>query len=147
MVALRSGVGETIMTLKSIFHRGFFTGLLAVAVTFSANAANPIPDSHKVGGFAVGSQAYTFRLFTVFEAIEKTDQAGGRVIEFFPGQELSPDERNIKWSHSSPDDVVDKVKAQLAKFNIKAVNYGVVGGKDEAEWRKIFEFAKKLGLQ
>lgn len=146
MVAIRIGAGETIMTLKSIFYRGFFTGLLAVAVTFSAKAANPIPDSHKVGGFAVGSQAYTFRLFTVFEAIEKTDQAGGRVIEFFPGQELSPDERNIKWSHSSPDDVIDKVKAQLAKFNIKAVNYGVVGGKDEAEWRQIFEFAKKLGL-
>ena len=26
------------------------------------------------------------------------------------------------------------------------MNYGVVGGKDEAEWRKIFEFGKKLGL-
>jgi sugar phosphate isomerase/epimerase len=134
------------MTVTPIFRRGFFASMLAVAVTFSASAANPIPDSHKVGGFAVGSQAYTFRLFTVFEAIEKTDQAGGRVIEFFPGQELSPDERNVKWSHSSPDDVIDKVKAQLTKFNIKAVNYGVVGGKDEAEWRKIFEFAKKLGL-
>jgi sugar phosphate isomerase/epimerase len=94
----------------------------------------------------VGAQAYTFRLFTVFEAIEKTDQAGGRVIEFFPGQELSPDERNIKWSHNSPDEVLEKVKAQLAKHKIKAVNYGVVGGRDEAEWRKIFEFAKKLGL-
>ena len=26
------------------------------------------------------------------------------------------------------------------------VGYGVVGGRDEAEWRQIFEFAKKMGL-
>ena len=26
------------------------------------------------------------------------------------------------------------------------MNYGVVGGKDEAEWRKIFEFAKRMKL-
>lgn len=133
------------MKLKSLMNR--YLVLCAVLLTtVVVHAGNPIPDSYKVGGFALGCQAYTFRLFTVFEAIEKTDQSGGKVIEFFPGQELSPDERNIKWSHSSPDDVIEKVKAQLAKHKIKAVNYGVVGGKDEAEWRKIFEFAKKLDL-
>jgi sugar phosphate isomerase/epimerase len=123
-----------------------FAGLFAFSLAMSTNAGQEIADTHKIAGFAVGCQAYTFNRFTVFEAIEKTEQAGGKVIEFYPGQPLSPDERAVRWSHTSPDDVVEKVKAKLAKHKILAVNYGVVAGKDEAEWRKIFEFAKKLNL-
>ena len=119
---------------------------LAGGLCFTAMAENKIPAEGRIGGFALGLQAYTFNRFTVFEAIEKTDQAGGRFIEFFPGQALSQDEKNVKWSHSSPEEVVDKVKAKLAKHKVRAVNYGVVGGRDEAEWRKIFEFARNMGL-
>jgi sugar phosphate isomerase/epimerase len=119
---------------------------LISCVALGATAGQKIPDEHKIAGFALGCQAYTFNRFTVFEAIEKTDQAGGKVIEFFPGQALSPEEKTVRWSHTSPDDVMEKVKEKLAKHKILAVNYGVVGGKDEAEWRQIFEFAKKLNL-
>ncbi|MBI1842056.1 MAG: sugar phosphate isomerase/epimerase [Verrucomicrobia bacterium] len=116
-------------------------------MTPSLNAANPIPNDFKIAGFALGCQAYTFNRFTVFEAIEKTDQAGGRIIEFFPGQRLSKEEPTIKWDHNSPAEVVAKVKAKLDQHRIKAVNYGVVGiSKDEAEARKVFEFAKTMGL-
>jgi len=133
------------MTLKSFAFHLFaaLTMLLAAA----AVSAEKIPGEYKTGGFAMGCQAYTFNRFSVFEAIEKTAQAGGRVIEFYPGQKLSPEEPNVKWDHNAPDDVIAKVKAQLAKYHIKAVNYGVVDiPKDEAEARKRFEFAKKLGL-
>ena len=34
----------------------------------------------------------------------------------------------------------------MKEHGVKAVNYGVVGGKDAAEWRQIFEFGKKMGL-
>ena len=108
--------------------------------------AGPIPDEYKAGGFAAGCQAYTFNRFSVFEAIEKTAQAGGKVIEFYPGQKLSLEQPNVKWDHNATDEVIASVKAQLAKHGLRAVNYGVVGGQDEAEWRKIFEFAKKLDL-
>jgi sugar phosphate isomerase/epimerase len=119
----------------------------AIALTAVSAVAEKIPDEYKTGGFAIGCQAYTFNRFSVFEAIEKTAQAGGKIIEFFPGQKLSPDEPNVKWDHNAADDVIEKVKAQLAKYHLKAVNYGVVGiPKDEAQARKIFEFAKKLGL-
>ena len=53
---------------------------LAVATGF---AADPIPDTQKINGFALGCQAYSFNRFSVFEAIEKTAYAGGKVIEFF----------------------------------------------------------------
>ncbi len=107
-----------------------------------------IPDEYKQGGFAIGCQAYTFNRFSVFEAIEKTAEAGGKVIEFFPGQKLSKEEPNVKWDHSASDETIAKVKAKLAQHKLMAVNYGVVGiPKDEAGARKIFEFAKKMGLR
>ena len=121
-----------------------------VTVTLGAASLPPIPAAYKTGGFAIGCQAYTFNRFTAFEAIEKTEQAGGKIIEFFPGQKLSKENPDLKVDHGSPqvDDVVAKLQAKLAQHKIKAVNYGVVGiPNDEAGARKIFEFAKKLGLR
>src|SRR5216117_791844 len=132
-------------TFKTI--RLFLTATVLTFTAVGALNAAPLPDEVKIGGFAVGCQAYTFNRFSVFEAIEKTGQAGGRVIEVFPGQKLSADQPEVKWDHNATDDVIEKVKAQLTKYHIRAVNYGVVGiPKDETGARKIFEFAKKLGL-
>src|SRR5437870_5270954 len=121
-------------------------GLLALLSAVNDSKASPIPDDAKVGGFAVGCQAYTFNRFSVFEAIEKTAQAGGRCIEFYPGQKLTAQQPDVKWDHNASDDVIQQVKTQLAEHKILAVGYGVVNAKDETEWRKVFEFAKKLGL-
>ena len=125
-------------------------GVVAVAVianTSAFAAVMNIPDEYKTGGFAIGAQAYTFNRFSVFEAIEKTAAAGGKVIEFYPGQKLSTQEPNVKWDHNASEDVIQKVKAKLAEHHVLAVNYGVVGiPKDESQARKIFEFAKRMGL-
>jgi len=64
-----------------------------------------------------------------FEAIEKTAEAGGKTIEFFPSQKVSSDEPNVKWGHEASDEVIQKVKDKLANHHIVAVNYGVVGGR------------------
>jgi sugar phosphate isomerase/epimerase len=118
---------------------------LTVFVATFTLRAEEIPAEYKQNGFAIGCQAYTFNKFTAFEAIEKTAETGGKVIEFFPGQKVSKDDSG-KWDHNASDEVIAKVQAKLKEHGIKAVNYGVVGGRDEAEWRKIFEFAKKMGL-
>ena len=128
------------MIMKSLL---ICCGALCAAVTI----ATPIPDSCRTGGFAVGCQAWTFNRFSVFEAIDKTAEAGGKVIEFYPGQKLSKEQPDIKFDHNASDDIIAKVKAKLAEKGIRAVNYGVVGiPKDEAGARKVFEFAKKLDL-
>jgi sugar phosphate isomerase/epimerase len=109
-------------------------------------ALNEIPNEYRIGPFALGCQAYTFHRFTFFEAVEKTAAAGGRIIELFPGQKLSPDS-DAKVDHNAPDEVIEQIKAKLEKHKIRAVNYGVVGlPNNEQESRKVFEFAKKLGL-
>lgn len=133
---------------RTTFERGALTLALILGAATIAAAQPEIPDAYKTGGFALGCQAYTFNRFTAFEAIEKTAIAGGKVIEFYPGQTLSPEDRNLKVDHNAPAEVVSKLQAKLAEHGIKAVNYGVVGvPNNEAEARKVFDFARALGLR
>jgi sugar phosphate isomerase/epimerase len=131
------------MKKRSIGAAAVLVAGLAVTAT---QAQIAIPAECLSGGFAIGAQAYSFNRFTVFEAIEKTAEAGGRVIEFYPGQKVSAD-NPASWDHNASDELIAKVQAKLKQHHVKAVNYGVVGiPNDEAGARKIFEFAKKLGL-
>lgn len=127
----------------------FYLAAIACAFCLSrlTSSAEPIPDDCKIGGFALGCQAWSFNHYTVMEAIDKTAETGGKVIEFFPGQKFSPEQPDLKWDHNASDDMIAQVQARLQKDGIRAVNYGVVPiPNNEADARKIFEFAKKLGL-
>ncbi len=136
------------MSLKQTLLCGFCLIAFTLASGFVARAENKIPDEYKTGGFFIGCQAYTFNHFTVFEAIEKTADAGGRVIEFYPGQKLSKEEPSVSWDHNASAETIQKVKDKLAQHKLHAVNYGVVAvPKNEDEARKLFEFAKTMGLR
>ncbi|MEJ0090693.1 MAG: sugar phosphate isomerase/epimerase family protein [Limisphaerales bacterium] len=131
------------MKIKKITLLAAICGVL----TGNLASATPIPADCQTGGFALGCQAWTFNNYTVMEAIQKTAEAGGKVIEFYPGQKFSVEKPEAKFDHNATDEMITAVKAQLKKYNIRAVNYGVVGiSKDETEARKIFEFAKKFEL-
>jgi len=122
----------------------------ALYVSFlSANAAGAsIGPEYRVGGFVLGCQAYMFHRFTAFEAIEKTAAAGAKTIEFYPGQSLSPDEKQIKIDPNASDETIQKLIDKATRHGLLIVNFGVVGiPKDEAGARKVFEFAKKLGVR
>ena len=122
--------------------------LIALAAGIAAHAAPPIPDDLKQGGFAIGCQAWTFNKFTVTEAIEKTAAAGGKVIEFFPGQRLSPEQAGVKFDHNATPEGLEKVQAKLQEKGVTAMAYGVVPlSKNPADARKVFEFAKALGIR
>jgi sugar phosphate isomerase/epimerase len=117
-----------------------------------ARAMDKIPDEYKINGFAVGCQAWSFRNFTVKEAIELTHKAGGKIIEFIPGQALSPDQPKVKFDHHASDELIQQVKQWCKENDVLGVNYGVVtpGGRNAAErakeWDAIFAFAHKMDL-
>jgi sugar phosphate isomerase/epimerase len=123
-------------------------GLLLSTSTCVLSAAEPIPDACKTGGFAIGCIAYTFDHFTMFEAIEKTAQAGGKVIELSAKTSLSKEEPNVRFDYRASPETLRKVKDKLAQCHLTAVAYAVIpfpSGEDEA--RKLFEFAKTMGLR
>ncbi len=123
-----------------------FLSLAFLGVTL--HAAEPIPDANKTGGFAIGAQAWSFNRFSVFEAIEKNAEAGGKVIELFPGQALSKGQGDVKFDHNAPADAVEKVKAKLKEHGMLVTAYGVVNiPKEEEGARKVFEFAKTMGIR
>jgi sugar phosphate isomerase/epimerase len=130
----------------------FLTFAVVFAVTVSIMGVNAAPPSvgpeYRVGGFVLGCQAYTFHRFSAFEAIEKTAAAGGKAIEFYPGQALSPDDRKTKVDPNASDEAIEKLKARAKQSGLLIVNFGVVGiPKDEAGARRVFDFAKKLGVR
>jgi sugar phosphate isomerase/epimerase len=143
-------IGPKLMLMKNLSCRLSLPAILAIALLVggTAKAEVTIPDEYKTGGFALGCQAYSFHRFTTFEAIEKTAETGGKVIELFPGQVLSKETPDLKVDHNASDEVIAKLKEKLKKHHLIAVNYGVVGlPNNEQECRKVFEFAKKLGLR
>ncbi len=102
----------------------------------------------KAETFEVGVSAYSFRQGTAFEAVEKAKACGAEVIEFFLWQKLSPEYPDVILNQSLSDEHIAALKAKLQACGIRAVNayFGDIG-KTEDDVRKLFAFAKKMGLR
>lgn len=116
--------------------------LMAMPTLVNAQA---FPWEAKVGGFIVGPQAYTFRLFTFFEAVDKAKASGANAIEAYPGQKLSPDV-DASFNHNASPAIWAQAKKKLKDTGVRLVNYGVVNVKNEEEARKLFDFATVMDI-
>ena len=108
----------------------------------------PIPQpALTAAGFGISVQCWSFKEFTLFEAIEMAAAAGMGGVEVFPGQRLGGDHGDLKFGPELPDDRLQAVLDHLKEHNLIAYNFGVSGiSKDESEARMVFEMAKKLSL-
>lgn len=96
----------------------------------------------------LGTQAYSFNRFTFEEAVAKTKGLGLQYIEAYPGQRLGPGIGSGSFTHDMSADLRLKVRQLLKDNGVRLVNYGVVGlPNDEAECRKVFDFAKEMGIE
>ncbi len=91
-------------------------------------------------------QLYSFRNMSFVDAVKTAKKIGFEYVEAYPGQKLGGDMQGTT-QFSMDQDTRNKVKAFLKEQNIKLVNYGVCGAKDEAEWKKLFDFAKEMGIE
>lgn len=125
---------------------GLGLALLMGTSATPARAMDKIPDEYKTNGFAVGCQAWSFRVFTLKEAIELTHKAGGKIIELIPGQSLSPDQPNVKFGQNATDEQIQQVRQWCKENEILPVNFGVITVHGPKEWEEVFSFAKKMDL-
>jgi sugar phosphate isomerase/epimerase len=131
------------------------TALLAVGITTSTRAQAPADAPLKLNyaamrklGWRLSCQAWTFREMSAFETIDTIHRLGIRYIEFFPGQRFSKEKPDAKLDHNMSAELMDQLKAKLKDANVTAMNYGVVGlGTEEAGARKVFEWAKGIGIR
>lgn len=130
-------------------RRSLLTMIPAASALFAfrANGA-PVPQPAVTkAGFSIAVQCWSLKEFTLFQAIEMAAAAGMGGVEVFKGQLLGGDHGDVKFGPDMADDKVQALLEHLKKNNLVAVNFGVTDiPKDEAEARKTFELAKKLGL-
>ncbi len=126
-----------------------FPTLLCIAVfSLSGTAFSQYEPPSAAGqlGWRLGMQAYSFKEFTFFEAIDKNAAMGMKVIEAYSKQTVSkdiPEKTGIDMSPALRKKIKDKLKSK----GVKLVNYGVYNAKSDEEWRKLFEFAKDMGIE
>jgi sugar phosphate isomerase/epimerase len=105
------------------------------------------PNAEKLG-WRLGMQAWTFHTSTFYDSIDNTASLGLHYIEAIPNQKLSKDQPAGTFGPGMSADVRKIVKQKLADSGVKLVNYGVVPlPKDIAESRKVFDFAKDMGIE
>jgi len=120
--------------------------VISISIAPVKAQAGEYPPELYVGRFLIGPQAYSFNRYSFLEAVDKAKEAGANVIEAYPGQRISPDDKT-PFSHDAPPSIWALAKKKLEQVGVRIVNYGVVGlGNDEAENRKVFDFAKIMGI-
>lgn len=125
-----------------ITRRGFIGAGVAGAVALagmSTSTAALAADAPKdpFGGFLVGVQSYSFRHFNLEQALAKTRDLGLHFIELFQAH----------VPLASSDEQIRSVRTLCFQYDITPVGFGVQGfSRDDAANRRVFEFARKLGV-
>jgi len=119
--------------------------VMGVAAEQACISVHPKPEA--CDGWRLGVQAWTFKKFTLFEAIDKTRSLGLNTIQAFPGQKVS-EEITAGFGPDLSHAQKDQVKAKLKQAGIQIVAFGVTQVPvNEAAARKLFEFAKEMGIE
>lgn len=119
---------------------------LALLASFAAARAADAPpptDAEKLG-WTLAVHSYSFRVFTIFDAIDKTAALGVKHMSISGNVILSG--TNTVPTLSLADKDMEAIKAKMIAAGISwpFVNIGVVQlPPNEAESRKVFEFARK----
>ncbi len=135
-----------LMTAGSI---GLGIGLMGKGTPnlWAAESAAGAPNAEKLG-WRLGCQAWSFKRFTLFEAIDKIAALGLKYLEAFPNQALSKDRSEMLINETLPADARRALKKKLDDCGIKLVNYGVCALSEmENDNRRIFDFAKDIGIE
>lgn len=110
---------------------------------------NRVPYSEvRIKEFPFSVQCWTFRKFSFFETLDKVRDLGVEYLEAYPGQMLDRKNPDLKMNHNLNDQQKKRVKKALSEHGITLVSYGAVNfDNNEASMRKVFEFAKSMGIQ
>jgi sugar phosphate isomerase/epimerase len=123
--------------------------LLTVAVlvgtcVLAQDAAKAASAADKLG-WQMAIHAYTFRKFSIFECIDKTAALGLEHMSLSGSVNLGG--TNMVTTVQLSDQDAEAIRKAVAAKGIKLVNIGVVKlPPEEAASGKVFEFAKKMGI-
>lgn len=121
--------------------------LLAMTSCASMSGTKAPADPLDKLGWKLGCQAYTFRAMSLFETIDTLKRLDIHYIELYPGQRFAKDIPS-RADHNMTDAMIARLREKLAECDVHAMSYGVVElTGDNAHDRKVFEFARKMGMK
>jgi len=102
----------------------------------------------RIKKFPIAVQCWTFRKFSFFETLKKVKELGVSYLQPYPGQKLDSEGPVNRFDHNMSEDQIKQVKQKLKEYGIRLVSYGVVHFENNEEsMRKVFDFAKKMGIR
>ena len=131
------------------FHLGaaqFVLGDLEAPTIPSARVTPAIAAQERLG-WRLGITAYTFHRYTLFETIDKTSQLGVAYLGGLDFQKVSRDiDKNFNADLSEEE--LEAIRRKLDDAGVRMLScfYSVIPG-DEEGCRRVFEFARKMGIE
>ena len=118
---------------------------VAIALLYSCSSPSTQTKAEK-NGWKLSMQSYTFHLFSVVEALDKTQELGLKYIEIYPGQKMGGEFGDATFGYALTSEQQSQLK-ELAKLkDVKIISTGVwVPQRDE--WEKVFQFAKEMEME
>lgn len=128
---------EQLLSDRRSFLRGA-GAVLAGGLAGAGQGAEKGKERDPFGGFIVGVQTYSFRNFNLEQALQRTQKLGLRYVEFYSGH-VNP---------RSTEAQIRAVRNLCRDHNITPIAFGVERfTKDNAANRRLFEFARNLGVR
>jgi sugar phosphate isomerase/epimerase len=121
------------------------SGESADAAAVATDSAAPVSVG-STENFKLGVQMWTFRMFSLTDALNKVDSAKIKYIEAFWGQKLGGDMKGEFGIKMSAEDR-EKLKKLLQSKGITIVAMGVISPGTKEDWVQAFELAKEFGLK
>jgi len=97
-------------------------------------------------GWKLGAGTYTFNRFTFLQSLDKIDSCNLKYIECYPAQVIGEGITGTMDYHMD-EATQKKILKKLAEKGMKLIAYGVITPNNNAEWRKLFDFGKSMGIQ
>jgi len=102
----------------------------------------------RIKKISFASEAWTFRAFTFADMLTKLRDLGVLAVEAFPGQALSAEFPGARFDVDMTSEQMAKVKEWLRASGVVLYGFGVVDiGKTEQSMRKVFDFARMMGIR
>lgn len=117
------------------------------APTIPSGKLTPAIRAQEKLGWRLGIEAYTFHKYSLFDAIDRTAQLG---LPFMGGLSFQKVSKDIpkNFEPGLTDDELKQIRLKLDAAGIRLLTYyyhDIPG--DEAGCRKVFEFARKIGIE
>ncbi len=127
------------MTNDTISRRGFIASSAACAMALAGHGITAAADSAEWGGFPIGVQTISLRKYSLAEALRHLQGMGVRHVELSASSHLAA---------TASDEQIAMARKLAADAGLKITAQGVNRfSSDHAANRRVFEFAKKLGIR